>query len=1091
MSDAPPPSAPKSPLSGLFSRGSSAPAKTDDPGSVSAAPGVTTSGNDNKPAAPRSPLSGGLFGSRSAPPAPAMSTTSAPIAPAKVDESSDSADKPAAPRSPLSGGLFGSRSAPPAPAMSTTSAPAKTDNSSDAADNKPAAPRSPVPGGAFGSAFGSRSAPPAALTPAKADELSDDADNKPAVPRSPLSGGSFGSAFGSRSTPLAPAASTASAPAKVDDLSDAADDKPAAPRSPFGGGSVGGAFGARTLPPAASTPAKVDDSSDADNKPAAPRSPLPGGSFGSAFGSRSAPPATSTPAKVDDSSDDADNKPAAPRSPLPGGSFGSAFGARSAPPAASTPAKVDESSDTADNKPVAPRSPLPGGTFGSAFGSRSTPPAASTPAKADESSNAADNKPIAPRSPLPVGSVGGAFGARTIAPNSTVPLARPVVKPTVPLDDEDDDDLDDDDPKYVPLDEVEDAEPRPTPNRPLTPSSAAVPTTAARPSPFSSAPRPQTPAVSVTGNATGNVITPPVSPVRTSTPLIRQPAASSPVPAADAKPVTTGTSVTPTVEGVIVRSKGDSAWELPNYQELLEKGSQRQIDNDYLMERARVIEDTLQSFGAPGNIVEINSGPVITQFGVEPDFLVSRQGKKTRVKVSSIAKLDADLALALAARSIRIEAPVPGKGYVGIEVPNAKTALVGLRDIMDSEAFAQLKSKLRIGLGQSVDGAPVAVDLTSMPHLLIAGTTGSGKSVCVNAIIVSLLLENSPDDVKFIMVDPKRVELTGYNGIPHLVAPVVVDLERIVGVLKWVTREMDERYKKFSQIGARHLIDYNARLTPGTTKLPYLVVVIDELADLMMLAPDETEKVLTRLAQMARATGIHLIVSTQRPSVDVVTGLIKANFPARISFAVASSVDLRVILDSPGAEKLLGRGDMLYQAPDAAAPVRMQGVYVSDNEINRITRYWKTARLPNMPAADSESAQSVKSVFDMPEPVQSRSEKYSGSGNGSPSRPLGNGSNGGGSSAAPSSSFTSSTSTSAAASTTPKPTSGESDEDEEMYHEAVELVKRMNNKVSVSLLQRKLRIGYMRAARLIELMKQRGLIDASNIADGKTLDEEA
>ena len=412
---------------------------------------------------------------------------------------------------------------------------------------------------------------------------------------------------------------------------------------------------------------------------------------------------------------------------------------------------------------------------------------------------------------------------------------------------------------------------------------------------------------------------------------------------------------TDTPEGIIIRSKGTNSADLPDYHELLEKGSQKEIDDEYLLERARVIEDTLQSFGAPGKVVEINSGPVITQFGVEPDYLVSRQGKKTRVKVSSIAKLDADLALALAARSIRIEAPVPGKGYVGIEVPNTETSLVSLRDIMDSDVFRRLKTKMRIALGQSVDGAPIAADLTAMPHMLIAGTTGSGKSVCVNAIITSLLLENTPDDLKFIMVDPKRVELTGYNGIPHLVTPVVVDLERIVGVLKWVTREMDERYKRFSQVGARNIVDYNSRLTANELKLPYLVVVIDELADLMMLAPDETEKLLTRLAQMARATGIHLIVSTQRPSVDVVTGLIKANFPARISFAVASSIDSRVILDQPGAEKLLGRGDMLYQSPDAAAPVRMQGVYVSDSEINRITRYWKMAGLNSGSATDAAS----------------------------------------------------------------------------------------------------------------------------------------
>ena len=580
-------------------------------------------------------------------------------------------------------------------------------------------------------------------------------------------------------------------------------------------------------------------------------------------------------------------------------------------------------------------------------------------------------------------------------------------------------------------------------------------------------------------------------------------------------------------ETAINRDKSESGWEPPDYREILEKGTVQSIDRDYLLERARVIEETLQSFGAPGKIVEINSGPVITQFGVEPDYLVSRQGKKTRVKVSSIAKLDADLARALAARSIRVEAPVPGKGFVGIEVPNAKTTLVSLRDIIESDSFRGLKSKLRIGLGRSVDGAPIATDLTLMPHLLIAGTTGSGKSVCVNAIISSLLLENTPDDVKFIMVDPKRVELTGYNGIPHLVAPVVVDLERIVSVLKWVTREMDERYKRFSQVGARHIVDYNTRIANTGTRLPYLVVVIDELADLMMLAPDETEKVLTRLAQMARATGIHLIVATQRPSVDVVTGLIKANFPARISFAVASGIDSRVILDQPGAEKLLGRGDMLYQAPDAAAPMRMQGVYVSDPEINRITNYWKTARAPV--GTGTVSLPPGKDVFSTPsaDPVQSRADKFKAGSSGSVppassnpalrSSPF--------SSAPSSSSFNpaivapiqprtappsgtadpgSSSSVNpgnmsrpasalpprppfagAPASNLP-PTPGRAitgaDDEDDMYEEAVELVKKMDNKVSVSMLQRKLRVGYTRAARLIDLMSQRGVIDSSAIA---------
>ncbi len=372
------------------------------------------------------------------------------------------------------------------------------------------------------------------------------------------------------------------------------------------------------------------------------------------------------------------------------------------------------------------------------------------------------------------------------------------------------------------------------------------------------------------------------------------------------------------------------------------------------------------------------------------------------------------------------------------------------------------------------------------------------------------------------MVDPKRVELTGYNAIPHLVAPVVVDLERIVSVLKWVTREMDERYKRFSQVGARHILDYNTRFAGSNgssgPRLPYLVVVIDELADLMMLAPDETEKVLTRLAQMARATGIHLIVSTQRPSVDVVTGLIKANFPARISFAVASSVDSRVILDQPGAEKLLGRGDMLYQSPDAAAPVRMQGVFVSDSEINRITGYWKAVKTPASAVGAANATPGGgpgRDVFTAPEPVVSRTDKYKPAA--LPSTIPANPAPGANPSSRPAISASTPSTVSATgdagnhnpssapagqAPTQPKPpfanapTSATSavrpaisEDEDDMYGEAVELVKSMGNKVSVSLLQRRLRIGYMRAERLIELMKQRGVIDSNSLTEGKPEDD--
>ena len=396
-----------------------------------------------------------------------------------------------------------------------------------------------------------------------------------------------------------------------------------------------------------------------------------------------------------------------------------------------------------------------------------------------------------------------------------------------------------------------------------------------------------------------------------------------------------------------------SIWTLPRVADVLESGTDIDVNSASIRERVEVIEQTLESFGAPATVVEINQGPTITQFGVEPNYLLMRGGKRTKVKVGKIAGLADDLALALAARSIRIQAPVPGKGYVGIEVPNSAKALVSLRDVMESAEYGRMKSPLRVGLGQNVAGQPIGADLTAMPHVLIAGTTGSGKSVCVNGIIACLLLQNTPDDLRLVMIDPKRVELTGYNGIPHLAAPVVVDMDRVIGTLQWALREMDNRYKLFAGAGARNLTEYNKKIRRDATirKLPYIVIIIDELADLMMLAPEDTERAITRLAQMARATGIHMVIATQRPSVDVVTGLIKANFPARIAFAVASSTDSRVILDATGAERLLGQGDMLFQSPDAAAPVRLQGCFVSDGELAKLISYWQTARRAQVIAA--------------------------------------------------------------------------------------------------------------------------------------------
>jgi S-DNA-T family DNA segregation ATPase FtsK/SpoIIIE len=469
-------------------------------------------------------------------------------------------------------------------------------------------------------------------------------------------------------------------------------------------------------------------------------------------------------------------------------------------------------------------------------------------------------------------------------------------------------------------------------------------------------------------------------------------------------------------------------WVLPSIDEMLDESAEVSIDEEFDRQRARVIEDTLSSFGAPASVVEINRGPTITQFGVEPGF-IERSSGRTRVRVGKISALADDLALALAASRIRIQAPVPGKGFVGIEVPNEEIAIVALRNVIESQAFTRLRSPLRFALGQDVSGNAIAADLAGMPHLLIAGATGSGKSVCVNAIINCLLLHNTPEKIRMVMVDPKRVELTGYNGIPHLLAPVVVELERVVGALQWVLREMDQRYHKFAEAGARNIIEYNSQLESNDEPtLPYLIVVIDELADLMMLAPDQTERALTRLAQLARATGIHLIVSTQRPSVDVVTGLIKANFPARIAFAVASNVDSRVILDQPGAERLLGRGDMLFQAPDAAAPVRLQGVFVSDIEIMRVVQYWR--KFSTSPDTDESAS---RPPVDAPP-------------TGIPLKQI------------------------------PMFEELEAEEDEDpVLASAIDLIRR-EGRASISMLQRRLRIGYTRAARLIDTMEERGII---------------
>lgn len=433
--------------------------------------------------------------------------------------------------------------------------------------------------------------------------------------------------------------------------------------------------------------------------------------------------------------------------------------------------------------------------------------------------------------------------------------------------------------------------------------------------------------------------------------------------------------------------------------------------------KAALIESTLISFKVEARVREINPGPAVTQFALEPG---------NGVKVRRITELQSDLALALAAPSIRIEAPIPGYARVGLEIPNPEISTVGLRETLESPAFTKGKQKLPIPLGRDVNGRYVVGDLTKMPHLLIAGATGAGKSVCLNGIISTFLATRSPDDLKLLMIDPKMVELTGYNGVPHLQAPVVTEMDKVVGALRLTLREMERRYMIFSKLGVRNLDGYRMKVADeaGAEQLPYLAVIIDELADLMMTAPDEVETLLVRLAQMARATGIHLIIATQRPSVDVLTGLIKANIPSRIAFAVSSLTDSRVILDMPGAERLLGRGDMLFLPPDAAKPQRIQGAFIEDKDVHHIVQHWyHVAPVPrylpewlDLPAAGGEE--------------------------------------------------------------------GLDGDEDPLFEQALGIVRQQGT-ASASMLQRRLRVGYNRAARLIERMEDEGIIGAADGIRGR------
>lgn len=459
---------------------------------------------------------------------------------------------------------------------------------------------------------------------------------------------------------------------------------------------------------------------------------------------------------------------------------------------------------------------------------------------------------------------------------------------------------------------------------------------------------------------------------------------------------------------------------------LLIQGENFKPDKRTINMTAGLIEKTLDEFGIPAKVVGFRTGPTVTQFAVEPGYIDKSDDERMKIRVSQISSLQRDLALALSAERLRIEAPVPGKSYVGIEIPNPNSADVQLRPLLESEAFYRVNSQLALTLGRDVSGRAVVADLATMPHLLIAGTTGSGKSVCITALTTCLVMNNTPEELKLAMIDPKRVELMRFNGLPHLMGNVETEIDRILGVLRWATSEMDYRYKLLEKARARNIDSYNRKMErQGKRPLPKIVIVIDEMADLMMSAHDQTEHALVRLAQKARAIGIHLILATQRPSTDVVTGLIKANFPTRISFTVATSIDSRVILDTGGAETLLGHGDMLFLHPEIGLPMRAQGVIILDKELNRVIRWWK------------------KKVED--EKIQAR-ERYEDTETPPWEEKVG--------------------------------VADENDEDEALIQEAIALIKSEGH-ASASYFQRQLRVGYPRAARLVDQLEARGVIGPS------------
>lgn len=458
---------------------------------------------------------------------------------------------------------------------------------------------------------------------------------------------------------------------------------------------------------------------------------------------------------------------------------------------------------------------------------------------------------------------------------------------------------------------------------------------------------------------------------------------------------------------------GNDIWEYPPLS-LLNESPGEKADRGDIKKIASIIEKTLSSFGVEARVVEVNLGPAVTQYALELAL---------GIKVSKITSLANDLALATEAPTgqIRIEAPIPGRNLVGIEIPNRSLEVVTLRTMLASDRMQKAKSKLTVALGLDVSGSPISADISKMPHLLVAGTTGSGKSVLINAFIASLLFRASPQEVKLILVDPKRVEFTLYNGIPHLLTPVIVEPEKILSALRWAMSEMDNRYKLFAERGVRNIDGYNE--LSGFQALPYIVIVVDELADLMMFAPVDVEDAIARIAQMARATGIHLIIATQRPSVNVITGLIKANIPARIAFNVSSMIDSRVILDTPGAEKLLGRGDMLFIPPEQAKPSRIQGAFITEKEVKKAVEFLKSKGTP----------------VEYTEEILTQS---------APSKKMGGG-------------------------------TGGADGRDAQIDEAIRIVCQFNT-ASASFLQRKMSIGYSRAARILDQLEEMGVVGSAD-----------